>query len=197
MSKTIDARGLECPEPAIQTGNAIRDHDEITVIVDDEASVQNITSAVERRGFEVTVDQQGKDYYLTVVRKPEARVEGDDVGSLAMRGGDTVIFIPSDRIGQGDEELGRILSKAIIYSLTQVEPKPDTLILMNGGVKFAVEGSEVLDDLKTLVKGGMTLLVCGTCLDFFGIKEKLAVGGVSNAYTIAETMLEAGKVIRW
>jgi selenium metabolism protein YedF len=196
MTETIDARGLACPEPAIRTGKALRDHDEIVVIVDNSASVQNIRGAVIKRGFDVHVDQQGDDFHLTIIRKEGANAEGMEREMYCLPQGETVVFLPADTIGRGNDELGGILAKGIIYSLTQVDPKPDTLILMNSGVKLAVAGSDLLDDLVSLTAGGMRLLVCGTCLDYFGIKDDLKVGEVSNAYTIMETMLEAGKVIR-
>jgi selenium metabolism protein YedF len=198
MVFTVDARGLECPEPAIRTGQALKDQDEILVIVDDKESVENIKGAVEKRGYQVHAKEKGNDYYLTITRGTGGGAHDvTDIGNAnTMPIGDTVIFLPSDKIGEGNDELGGVLTKAIIYSLTQVEPKPDTMILMNGGVTLAVDGSDVLDDLTKLVEGGMGLLVCGTCLDYYEIKDKLAVGSVSNAYTIIETMLEAGKVIR-
>lgn len=196
MAETIDARGLKCPEPAIRTGQALRDQDEITVIVDDAASVENIRGAVKKRGFTVDVEERGNDYHLRITRMEGASVSGMVSDIECLPRGDTVVFLPSDRVGEGNDELGGVLTKAMIYSLTQVEPRPDAMILMNAGVKLAVEGSELLEDLNILVDNGMRLLVCGTCLDYFGIKEKLEVGEVSNAYTISETMLEAGKVIR-
>ncbi len=196
MAEIIDARGLDCPEPAIRTGRALRDKDEITVIVDNQASVQNISGAVSRRGFEVGVEEKEGDFYLHILRREGATEAGMEAEFMPAQVGETVIFLPSDRIGEGSEELGYVLSKAVLYSLTQVDPKPDCLILMNSGVKFAVDGSEVLDDLGILVDSGMRLMVCGTCLDYFEIKDKLVIGEVSNAYTISETMLEAGKVIR-
>jgi len=196
MTEIIDSRGLECPEPAIRTGKALKEFDEIIVIVDNRASVQNISGAVTRRGFEVSVEERGKDFYLHITRKEGASLAGLEAEMARLPQGDTVVFLPSDQVGRGNDELGGILTKAMLYSLTQVEPKPDTMILMNSGVKLAVEGSEVLDDLGSLVESGMTLLVCGTCLDYFEIKDQQRVGEVSNAYTITETMLEAGKVIR-
>lgn len=107
------------------------------------------------------------------------------------------ILFASDKIGRGNEELGEILTRAIIYSFIEVEPKPKTIIFMNSGVKLVTQSSEVLEDLKKLVELGVEILVCGTCLDFFGLKDKIAVGEISNAYTIAETLLGTGKVVRF
>ena len=108
-----------------------------------------------------------------------------------------VAFFPADTIGRGDDQLGRILMKSIIYSFTEVEPKPETIIFMNSGVKLTVEGSEVIEDLVKLRDHGVNLLVCGTCLDYYDLKDRLAIGEVSNAYTISEALLGAGNVVRF
>lgn len=196
MSEIIDARGLKCPEPAIRTGRALKDHDSITVIVDDEAAVQNISRGVIKRGCEVQIERKDRDIYLHI-NKGEETMEDSGEFPIYCGPGDTVVLFASDRIGRGDDELGGILARAILYSFTEVEPKPHTVIFMNSGVKLVVEGSEVLDDIEKLTRAGVQIIACGTCLDFFGLKDKIKVGEISNAYTISETLLEAGKVVRF
>lgn len=196
MAETIDARGLKCPEPAIRTGQALKEFDDIIVIVDDRTAIQNISGAVKKRGYEVSVRQDGEDFYLHVTRTENASPEGIETDLSCFPAGETVVFFASDKVGQGDDELGAILTRAMVYSFTQVDPLPDVMIFMNSGVKLTVPDSEVLDDLQKLADAGVRIIVCGTCLDYFELKEKLAVGEISNAYTIAETMLEAAKIIR-
>ncbi|MCK4718235.1 MAG: sulfurtransferase-like selenium metabolism protein YedF [Thermoplasmata archaeon] len=196
MPKELDLRGLNCPEPAIRTGKALRDVDELIVIVDDESATQNISRGVENRGYGIKVEQVGKDYYLHI-RREQGTEEGDIEFDMSCATGPTVVFFPADTIGRGDDELGYILTKSIIYSFLEVEPKPETIIFMNSGVRLAVEGSEALADLQALQDQGVDILVCGTCLDFFKLKDKLAIGEMSNAYTIAETLLDAGKIVRF
>ena len=196
MSEKLDLRGLKCPEPAIRTGKALRDADELTIIVDDPTAPGNISRGVKNRGYDIDVRKDGKDYYLHIrkgVDTKEGEVEFDPYCAL----GPTVLFFPANTIGRGDDELGSILIKSIIYSLTEAELKPSSIIFMNSGVKLTVEGSEALEDLLKLRDEGIEILVCGTCLDYFGLKEKLAVGDISNAYTITETLMDAGKVIRF
>jgi selenium metabolism protein YedF len=188
MSKIIDARGLKCPEPTIQTGRALKDYDEIMVIVDDEAAVQNISTGVKKRGYEVQMERKGKDFYLHIQR-------GDEKVEDSTPSRNTVVLFTSDRIGRGDSELGRILTGALLYSFVEVEPKPQIIIFMNSGIKLVIEGSSVLDDLSKLADEGVEILSCGTCLDFYGLKDKIAVGQISNAYTIAEILLGAEKVV--
>jgi selenium metabolism protein YedF len=98
-------------------------------------------------------------------------------------------------MGRGDTELGQILIRSFFHTLGEVEPVPETIIFLNSGVKLVIEGSPVLEDLQELCAGGVKILVCGTCLGHYELKDKVAVGEVSNMYTIAETMLGAGKVI--
>jgi selenium metabolism protein YedF len=200
VSETLDLRGLKCPEPAIRTGRALRDTEELYVLVDDEEAVQNISRGVKKRGFGLEVDEAEGAFRLHITRDAEADMDNIELElscELPGAAGGAVVFFPSDAVGNGDDELGRILTKSIIYSLLEVEPAPETMVFMNSGVKLAIEGSESLDDLKALNDRGVEILVCGTCLDYLGLKEKLAVGEVSNAYTISETLLGAGKVVRF
>lgn len=107
----------------------------------------------------------------------------------------TVVAISSDTMGRGDDDLGRVLMRSFLHTLTEAEAPLETLILFNNGVKLAVEGSPVLDDLRTLADGGARILLCGTCLGHFELKEKVAVGEISNMYTISETMLAADRLV--
>jgi selenium metabolism protein YedF len=106
------------------------------------------------------------------------------------------VFFASDTLGTGDDKLGRILMEGFVNTLAEQDHVPDKLLLMNGGVRFATEGSPVLGTLKTLTDLGCEILVCGTCLEFFDLKEKLSAGMVSNMYDIQAAMLTASKVIR-
>jgi selenium metabolism protein YedF len=106
-----------------------------------------------------------------------------------------VIAISGDAMGRGDEELGRVLLRSYLHTLTEVVPRPDTVIFFNHGVRLAVEGSPAVEDLLTLVEQGVRLLLCGTCVDALELKGKIAVGEISNMYAISETMLRAASVI--
>lgn len=108
----------------------------------------------------------------------------------------TVVAVGSDRMGSGSDELGRILMKSFLFAVTQLDILPDKILFYNGGAKLTVEGSESLEDLKGLEKQGVEIITCGTCLDYYGIKEKLAVGSVTNMYSIVETLQGAVSVIR-
>ncbi|HIV80060.1 MAG TPA: sulfurtransferase-like selenium metabolism protein YedF, partial [Candidatus Avanaerovorax faecigallinarum] len=104
--------------------------------------------------------------------------------------------ISSDRMGEGNDELGKVLMKGFIYALSQLEKLPETILFYNGGATITCEGSESLADLRSMEEQGVKIFTCGTCLDYYGLKEKLAVGTVTNMYAIVETMASAGRVIR-
>lgn len=106
-----------------------------------------------------------------------------------------MLFVPSDSLGRGPAELGERLMAAFFHTLLEVTPKPQTIIFMNAGVKLVVEGSAALEDLEALAGQGIELLACGTCLGYFELKERVAVGRVSNMFDISTALLEAGKVV--
>ena len=110
--------------------------------------------------------------------------------------GPVVVAVGSAEMGNGDPRLGRILMKSFLYSLTQLEELPQTVLFFNGGVRMTTEGSESIEDLKALEAQGVEILSCGTCLDFYGLKDKLLVGGITNMYVIAQTMAGAGNVVK-
>ena len=110
--------------------------------------------------------------------------------------GPVVVAIGSAEMGNGDPKLGKILMKSFLYSLTQLDALPQTVLFFNGGVRMTTEGSESIEDLKALEAQGVEIRSCGTCLDFYGLKDKLRVGGITNMYVIAQTMAEAGNVIK-
>ena len=106
------------------------------------------------------------------------------------------MVVASDRMGEGNDELGKVLIKSFIFAVTQLEQLPKTMLFYNGGATLTTEGSDSLEDLKSLEAQGVEILTCGTCLDYYGLKDKLAVGGVTNMYSIVETMAGAGRIIR-
>lgn len=197
MKKEIDARGLFCPEPVVLTKKALDEYDEVTVIVNEKEPEENVRRLAESMGCRVSFNRRGVDMYLTIT-KPAQPVKNAPPSSAACMPatGPTVVAIGSDRMGSGNDELGSILMKSFIHTLTDVDKKPDIMIFFNTGVKLAIQGSEVLDDLEDLSQKGAVILVCGTCLGYFEIKDKLAAGKVSNMYEISETMLQAGKLVR-
>lgn len=201
MSKTVDARGLPCPQPVILTRKALQGQAALITIVDNETSQHNVTRMVEKAGYRVRAEQQADGIYLHINREggPEAEADPQPSGPQApppSREGPLVVVIQSEFMGRGEhDELGQILIRAFFHTLGEVEPVPDTIIFYNSGIKLVAQGSPVLEDLDALQQQGVEILACGTCLGYYDLKDQVAVGDISNMYTIAETILQAGKVV--
>ena len=200
-SKLVDARGLACPQPVLQTRKALRAGNELTVIVDNDTAQKNVTRMAEKTGYAVQVERKEDGIYLHVSGQEDillaTETQAMAVGKATPSEGPLVLFVASEHMGQGEHaELGTILIRAFFHTLGEVEPLPETIVFINSGIKLVVEGSPVLEDLDALCSQGIEVLACGTCLDYYGLKDKLAVGEISNMYTIAETLLGAGKVVK-
>ncbi len=201
MSKVLDARGWACPKPVLETKKLLQSEDVITVIVDNRAARENVSRLASKSGCNVRLEEKGDGTYLHIEKgagpsAQEAVVKEPEPESyISCESGKLVLFIASDIVGRGSDELGSILMRAFMPTLLEVEPKPEVIVLMNNGVKLAVSDSPVLEDLQALAGKGVEILICGTCLKYFELTDKVAVGRISNAYTIAETLLQAGKVV--
>jgi selenium metabolism protein YedF len=195
MPKTVDARGQACPQPVLLTRTALQESDAVLTIVDNDTARQNVTRMAEKAGCVVQVEQRADGIYLNISKGSAAAQQRLAAPISAPASGPLVLVIPSDTMGRGDDELGQILIRGFFHALGQTTPQPHTIIFFNSGVKLVVEGSPVLEDLQALCGQGIELLACGTCLGHYGLKDKVAVGEVSNMYTIAETLLRAGKVV--
>jgi selenium metabolism protein YedF len=205
--KLVDARGLACPQPVLQTRRALRESgtlqegNSLTVIVDNDTAQKNVTRMAEKSGYAVQVERKDDGIYLHVSGQEDillaTETRATAIGRAVPAEGPLVLFVASQYMGQGEHaELGTILVRAFFHTLGEVEPLPETIIFINSGVKLVVEGSPVTEDLDALCSQGIEVLACGTCLDYYGLKDKLAVGEISNMYTIAETLLGAGKVVK-
>ena len=195
MSSVVDARGLACPQPVIRTRAALQGSDVVTTIVDNVTSQQNVTRMAEKAGCIVRAEVRDDGIYLHIRREGGTEGEVSPAAGSAPAAGPLVLTVPSEFMGRGDEVLGQILVRAFFHTLGEVEPLPDTIVFLNSGVKLVVAGSPVLEDLHALCDRGISILACGTCLGHYGLKDQIAAGEVSNMYTIAETLLGAGKVV--
>jgi selenium metabolism protein YedF len=199
-TKTVDARGLACPQPVVLAKQALETDEKIKVLVDNETALENVKRLGTKLGCDVKVEI-GKDgsYEIKLKRKAGQTDTKDDViiscNAEAPLTGPFVMAISANTMGRGSDELGTVLIRAFLHTIAEQKQKPDFIIFYNTGVKLTVQGSEVLDDLKQLEISGTQLLVCGTCLNYFEIKEKLVVGMVSNMYDIADTMSRAGRLL--
>ncbi len=200
MNKELDARGLACPQPVIMAKKALDGMEEggITIAVDNETAVENLSRLAESMGAQPKIRRDGTTAYITIEKAKGQAVPEQQAccTPAAPQGKGLAIMISSNLFGVGDEELGTLLMKNYIYTLTQADIKPAALIFINKGVFLAISGSQSLGDLKKLAEGGTEILACGTCLDFYGVKDKLEVGRVSNMYDIVEKMNAASNTIK-
>ena len=197
---TVNAMGDNCPIPVIKTKKAmaaLTGPETIEVLVDNEIAVQNVTKMASSSGGKVTSEKLGDAEYKVTIEMEGARpADGADaVGALDARDNSFVV-VSSDRMGSGNDELGKVLIKGFIFAVTQLDTLPKTMLFYNGGATLTTEGSDSLEDLKSLEAQGVEIMTCGTCLDYYGLKDKLAVGTVTNMYSIVETMAKAGRIVR-
>ena len=202
MKKTIDCRGMACPLPVVNAKKAAEElsaGDVLTVQVDNEIAVQNLIRFAEHKGFGVSAEKKSDKEYAVVMTvsgvAAEANTEEVSCVMDSRRKG-MLVVLSANTMGTGDAKLGTSLMKAFVFALTKQDQLPDTILCYNSGAYLTCEGADTLEDLKLLESEGVTILTCGTCLDFYGLKEKLAVGGVTNMYDIVERMENAAQIIK-
>ena len=198
----VNAIGDACPIPVVKTLNALKElggAGTVQTLVDNEIAVQNLTRLAESKGCTIETEKRSeKEFCVTITTAGAvAAAENEEIScTVPAEKKKTVVVVSADHMGEGSEELGRILIKGFLFALTQQEHLPSTVLFYNGGAKLTTEGSASLEDLKTLEANGVEILTCGTCLDYYGLKDKLAVGGVTNMYVTVEKQMQADLVLR-
>ncbi len=190
--ETIDCRNLSCPAPVINVKKALQEHAEIRVLLDDGAPYENVTRFSRNRGCRVIEERDGSGWIITISGAADTVIPA----SGAVSHGSRVVMVTSDRLGDGPEELGRLLMKNFIHTLLETGGQPTRMLFLNSGVFLTCDGSAVLEALVKLHGMGVEIFSCGLCLDFFAIKEKLKVGATTNMLAIAENLLSADSVIK-
>lgn len=190
--ETIDCRNLSCPAPVISVKKALQEHVEIRVLLDDGAPHENVTRFSRNRGCRVTEERDGSGWILTISGDADTLRPVSSVVSQRTR----VVMITSDRLGDGPEELGRLLMKNFVHTLLETSELPNRMLFLNTGVFLTCEGSDVLEALGKLHDMGVEIFSCGLCLDFFKIKDHLRAGATTNMLDTAEYLLSADRVIK-
>lgn len=214
----VNAIGDTCPIPVIKTKNAIKQMNGegvVEVMVDNEIAVQNLTKMAKQKQYACRSEKlSGEEYRVVITVTKGAQEDGGQTDALAAvtfpapsetpdadacipdgHKKKKIVVIRSGKMGEGNDELGAVLMKGFIYALTELEELPETILLYNGGAPLSCEDSDSLEDLKTLEAQGVEIMTCGTCLNYYGLTDKLAVGTVTNMYAIAEKMSEADTII--
>ncbi|MDU4883863.1 MAG: sulfurtransferase-like selenium metabolism protein YedF [Clostridium celatum] len=196
MKKIIDAKGKNCPMPVIMAKKEIDAGVKFFEIeVDNKIAVENLKKLANSQGFTTTIEENNGNFKVNFSNGCEeceevlAKVEGKKPL------GNWTIFVNKEIIGAGDDELGKSLMKMFIYTISEGDDLPKSILFMNGGVKVPTLNDQAIEHLKVLQDKGVELLVCGACLNFYGLEEKLEVGRVSNMYDITNAMKDASKVI--
>ncbi len=194
--KIVDARGLACPQPVLLTKKeADLGEFKITVIVDNDTARQNVTKFGTKLQYNINTEDKDDGIYITLSKENGSQETTEKAAIIKKSITNSGYVITTDKLGKGSEDLGKILMKGFLYTISETNPYPDFLVFLNSGVKLTTSGSDSLGDLKKLSDAGVKIVSCGTCLDFFEIKSNLEVGAISNMYDIVETITEADKVI--
>lgn len=198
----VDARGEACPIPVVKTKQALKELQgpgTVETLVDNEIAVQNLTKMADQKGFKVTSQKESEDCYrvLMTVEDQDSNENPEKCRCQPLPEQRRIVAVVSaDHMGEGNDELGRALIKGFLFAMTMQEELPSTILFYNGGAHLTCQGSDSLEDLKSLQERGVEILTCGTCLDFYGLKDQLAVGSVTNMYDIVERQMKADLVIR-
>lgn len=197
----VNAIGDNCPIPVVKAKKAIEaltDSAIVEVSVDNEIAVQNVTKMVSQKNLESTCEKISDDHFVIKVQCGEV-IESkttEEAVCTVEKEEKMIVVLSSDKMGDGDEELGKVLIKGFIYAITQLDKYPKAILLYNSGVKLSSEGSDSIEDLKILEENGVEILSCGTCLNFYNLQDKLQVGNVTNMYSIVEELAGATNIIR-
>ena len=198
---TVNAIGDACPLPVVKTIQAIKElkaPDTVETLVDNETAVENLKRLAQSKQYGFSWEKQGEKQFRVLLQIGEGAQVPEEVPvtcEIPARKR-KVVVISADHMGEGDERLGKTLLKGFLFALGQLEELPAVILFYNGGARITCEGSDSLEDLKALAAKGVEILTCGTCLNFYGLTEKLAVGGVTNMYSIVETMAGADLILK-
>ena len=197
----VNALGEQCPIPVVKTTKALKEMTEAGIVevhVDNEVAVQNVLRLAQSQNLEAKSEKLDDKHFVISINATGAPIEKEEesISCAPDSRSDTVVVISSDRMGSGNDELGKVLMKGFIYAVSQLEQLPKAMLFYNGGATITTEGSVSLEDLKSMEAKGVEILTCGTCLDYYNLKDKLAVGTITNMYSIVETMNGAGKILR-
>ena len=202
----VNAMGDACPIPVVKTKNAIRELNgpgAVETLVDNEIAVQNLTKMANQKGYGVKSEMLEPGKFRVVMTigegaQPDTTPPEEETCVVTPAAGrkNTVVVISSSHMGSGSDELGAALMKGFLYALNQQDSLPSTILFYNGGAALTCEGSASLEDIRSLQAQGVEILTCGTCLNYYGLTEKLQVGEVTNMYVICEKMTQADLIVK-
>ncbi len=197
--RTLDCRGLLCPQPVLETKRSLEAHGvpPLRVLVDNPTSKENVARFAANQGMDCEVEESAAGYAILIHSRDVVMSSGGHTPAQTLRAqtGGLALYLSHDRLGNGDPELGAQLVRGFLRTWLDMDELPWRIICINAGVKLTTTDSEAAEALSLLESKGVEVLSCGTCLERFGIADKLQVGRVSNMYEIIDTMRQAVKVI--
>ncbi len=194
----VNARGLACPQPVVLSMKALAEMEsgKVIVSVDNEVARDNVKRMAEHEGCAVTVEEKGDGFELQITRVPPAKFSPELITEKKVVEETLVYLFESDFIGR-NRELGKILINGFLNAITALPKRKSKIVLISNGVRLVIARSYVLDTLLELKQSGFEILICGTCLDFFKIRDKVRVGTISNALEIMGALTNASKVVKF
>ena len=198
MTNIVDARGMACPIPVVKANQALAQMTEgiLEVHVDNTVAVENLKRMALQKGLPVKTEQQEDSHYVVTIPVTGAVDTAMPELTCTDCAGNTVVAVDTNSMGRGNDELGAVLIKGFLFAVSRLETLPKTVLFYNGGAKLTTEGSASLEDLRLMEQQGVEILTCGTCLNYYGLTDQLAVGSVTDMYTIVERLSRAEKVIK-
>ncbi|MGX7029899.1 sulfurtransferase-like selenium metabolism protein YedF [Vagococcus zengguangii] len=197
--KKIDARGLSCPLPVIQTKKALEAHEHVLTIVDNYVAVQNLEKMASQLGYKIEVNENTDGFYVNLAKSAgnfSTELQQDTHSEPIHRDEDYIVVIDSDEMGKGNPTLGQNLIKTFVNTLLAQDSLPSCVLLYNSGVKLVTEVEQTINDFKELEDNGVEVLTCGACLEFYELTEQLSVGNITNMYHIVHTIRTHTRVIK-
>ncbi len=200
MHTVLDCRGLACPQPVIRAKELLDflEQGAVEVLVDNEAAQSNLERFGKSQGCGVEIRASGDTRHITISKGTHQGPSKDlapEEYRCDLPGAGLVIVIPADTMGRGNDALGGVLMRAYIKTIKHLSPLPAKIFFYNTGVKITATQSDLIAPLRELADMGVEIYSCGTCLDFFNLKDSLLVGNPSNMFEIMDAMAQASKVI--
>lgn len=196
----VDARGDQCPIPVVKAKKALEELQGpgiVQIYVDNAIAVQNLEKMAVQKGLEFSQEKIDERCYLAAIKTEKGLIPDGEVPSCTLNTEENfVAAIDSAVMGRGNDELGKVLMKGFIYALSQLDKLPKTVLFYNGGATLTTEGSDSLEDIKSMEEQGVVIKTCGTCLNYYNLSDKLQVGEVTNMYDIVETLAAATKIVK-
>lgn len=194
MKTTLDLKGMQCPKPVLETQKAFKDQSitEFEVIVDNATARENLKRLADSKGYKYEVKESPNEIVINIKRESGETIAQEEefvaVCDIASDVSNAVLLIKNEFLGDGNDELGKVLMKGFLYTITETKPYPEKVVLLNSAIKLSTVNEETIAHLKKLEEAGTKIYSCGTCLNYYNLADQLKVGVVGNMYDVVESL---------